>query len=147
MLFVCHPKFYVSIVFSFSWGHFNCQQKLKTMLVQNCGVRDFFIAFAKNELGSSVFQALQLQDFAYKHVSQTKFCQVREELLQQPVCPTDDWLRIPLYLDSTYLGCAYCERLFWTMDEQTEFERALCESICNALKQTALLRAKNLNKS
>ena len=25
------------IVFSFSWGHFNCQEKLKTMLMQNFG--------------------------------------------------------------------------------------------------------------
>ena len=38
MLFVCHPKFCISIVFSFSWGHFNSQEKLKTMLMQNFGV-------------------------------------------------------------------------------------------------------------
>ena len=25
----------ISIVFSFSWGHFNSQEKLKTMLMQN----------------------------------------------------------------------------------------------------------------
>ena len=31
MLFVCHPKFCISIVFSFSWGHFNSQEKLKTI--------------------------------------------------------------------------------------------------------------------
>ena len=31
-------KFYISIVFSFSWGHFNSQEKLKTMLMQNFGV-------------------------------------------------------------------------------------------------------------
>ena len=29
------PKFCVSIVFSFSLGHFNSQEKLKTMLMQN----------------------------------------------------------------------------------------------------------------
>ena len=34
MLFVCHPKFSISIIFSFSWGHFNSQEKLKTMLMQ-----------------------------------------------------------------------------------------------------------------
>ena len=28
----------MSIVFSFSWGHFNSHEKLKTMLMQNCGV-------------------------------------------------------------------------------------------------------------
>ena len=28
-------KFYISIVFNFSWGHFNSQEKLKTMLMQN----------------------------------------------------------------------------------------------------------------
>ena len=28
----------MSIVFSFSWGHFNSQEKLKTMLMQNFGV-------------------------------------------------------------------------------------------------------------
>ena len=33
MLFVCHPK-----IFSFSWGHFNPQEKLETMLMQNFGV-------------------------------------------------------------------------------------------------------------
>ena len=38
MLFVCHPKFCISLVFSFSWGHFNSQGKLKTMLMQNFGV-------------------------------------------------------------------------------------------------------------
>ena len=32
------PKFCISIVFSFSWGHFNSQEKLKTMLTQNFGV-------------------------------------------------------------------------------------------------------------
>ena len=36
------PKFCISIVFSFSWGHFNSQEysqdKLKTMLMQNFGV-------------------------------------------------------------------------------------------------------------
>ena len=38
MLFFCHPKFCISIVFSFSWDHFNSQQKLKTILMQNFGV-------------------------------------------------------------------------------------------------------------
>ena len=38
MLFVCHPKFCISIVFSFSWGHFNSQEKLQTMLMPNVGV-------------------------------------------------------------------------------------------------------------
>ena len=32
------PKFCVSIVFSFSLGHFKSQEKLKTMLIQNFGV-------------------------------------------------------------------------------------------------------------
>ena len=40
MLFVCHPKLLHSIVFSFSWGHFNSQEKLKTMLMQKFGVTD-----------------------------------------------------------------------------------------------------------
>ena len=35
MLFLCHPKFCISIVFSFSWGHFNSQEKVKTMPMQN----------------------------------------------------------------------------------------------------------------
>ena len=38
MLFVCHPKLCIRIVFSFSWGHFNSQEKQKTMLMQNFGV-------------------------------------------------------------------------------------------------------------
>ena len=38
MLFVVIPKFCISIVFSFAWGYFNSQEKLKTMLMQNCGV-------------------------------------------------------------------------------------------------------------
>ena len=38
MLFVVIPQFCISIVFSFPWGHFNSQEKLKTMLMQNCGV-------------------------------------------------------------------------------------------------------------
>ena len=32
------PKFCISIVFSFYWSHFNSQEKLKTMLMQNFGV-------------------------------------------------------------------------------------------------------------
>ena len=32
------PKFSISIVLSFSWGHFNSPEKLKTMLMQNFGV-------------------------------------------------------------------------------------------------------------
>jgi len=31
-------KFCISIVFSFSWGHFNSQQKLQTMLMKNLGL-------------------------------------------------------------------------------------------------------------
>ena len=42
MLFVFHPKFCISIVFSFSWGHFNSQEKLKTMLMQNFGVTNCY---------------------------------------------------------------------------------------------------------
>ena len=34
MLFVCHSKFCINIVFSFSRGHFNSQEELKTMLMQ-----------------------------------------------------------------------------------------------------------------
>ena len=29
------PKFCIRIVFSFSWDHFNSQEKLKTILMQN----------------------------------------------------------------------------------------------------------------
>ena len=32
------PQFCISIVFSLSWGHFNSQEKLKTILVQNFGM-------------------------------------------------------------------------------------------------------------
>ena len=32
------PEVCLSIVFSFSWGHFNSQEKLKTLLMQNFGV-------------------------------------------------------------------------------------------------------------
>ena len=38
MLFVCHPNFCISIVFSFSRGHLNSPEKLKTMLMHNFGV-------------------------------------------------------------------------------------------------------------
>ena len=38
MLFVCHPKFCISIVSSFYWGHFNSEEKLKTMVMQNFAV-------------------------------------------------------------------------------------------------------------
>ena len=37
MLFVCPPKFYISIVFVFSWDHYKSQEKLETMLMQNLG--------------------------------------------------------------------------------------------------------------
>ena len=35
MLFLRYPKFCISIVFSFAWGHFNSQEKVKTMPMQN----------------------------------------------------------------------------------------------------------------
>ena len=38
MLFVCHPKIFISIVFSFSWELEWPQEKLKTLLMQNVGV-------------------------------------------------------------------------------------------------------------
>ena len=38
MLFVCHPKLCISIVFSFSWELKWPKEKLKTMLMQNFGV-------------------------------------------------------------------------------------------------------------
>ena len=38
MLFVCHPKICISIVFNFSWELKWPQEKLKTMLRQTFGV-------------------------------------------------------------------------------------------------------------
>ena len=38
MFFVCHPRILHRHCFSFSRGHFNSQEKLKTMLMQNFGV-------------------------------------------------------------------------------------------------------------
>ena len=67
MLFVCHPKFCISIVFHFSWGHFDSQDKLKTMLMQNSGVTNkehygmlwYFqsgqFQFAKGDLDGELF--------------------------------------------------------------------------------------------
>ena len=37
LLFVCPPKFCISIVFVFSWDHCKSQEKLETMLMQNLG--------------------------------------------------------------------------------------------------------------
>ena len=37
MLFVCLPKFCLSIVFAFSWDHCKSQEKLETMLNQSLG--------------------------------------------------------------------------------------------------------------
>ena len=37
ILFVCPPRFCMSIVFVFSWDHCKSQEKLKTMLMQNLG--------------------------------------------------------------------------------------------------------------
>ena len=37
ILFVCPPKFCISIVFVFSWDHCKSQEKLETMLMQNLG--------------------------------------------------------------------------------------------------------------
>ena len=37
ILFVYPPKFCISIVFVFSWGHCKSQEKLETMLMQNLG--------------------------------------------------------------------------------------------------------------
>ena len=36
--FCLSPNYCISIVFSFSWGHFNSQEKLKTKLMQHFGV-------------------------------------------------------------------------------------------------------------
>ena len=40
MLFVCHPKILHTHCFQFLLGHFNSQEKLKTMLTQNFGVKN-----------------------------------------------------------------------------------------------------------
>ena len=37
IVFVCSPKFCISIVFVFSWDHCKSEQKLETMLMQNLG--------------------------------------------------------------------------------------------------------------
>ena len=37
VLFVCPPKFCISIVFVFFWDHCKSQEKLETMLTQNLG--------------------------------------------------------------------------------------------------------------
>ena len=37
ILFVCSPKFCISIVFVFSWDHCESQEKLETMLMQSFG--------------------------------------------------------------------------------------------------------------
>ena len=37
ILFVCPPKFCISIVFVFSWDRCNSREKLETMLMQNLG--------------------------------------------------------------------------------------------------------------
>ena len=37
ILFVCPPKFCISIVFVLSWDHCKSQEKLETMLMQNLG--------------------------------------------------------------------------------------------------------------
>ena len=37
ILLVCPPKFCISIVFVFSWGHCKSREKLETMLMQNLG--------------------------------------------------------------------------------------------------------------
>ena len=39
ILFVCVPKFSISIVFFFSWDHCKSQKKLETMLTQNLGTQ------------------------------------------------------------------------------------------------------------
>ena len=39
ILFICPPKFYIGIVFVFSWDHCKSQEKLETMLMQNFGAQ------------------------------------------------------------------------------------------------------------
>ena len=59
-------KFCVSIVFSFSWGHFNSQEKLKTMLMQNFRVTNkehygtlwYFLEWAIYLLQNQLLKAL-----------------------------------------------------------------------------------------
>ena len=51
MLFaVVTQKFCISIAFSFSWGHFNSQEKLKTMLMQNFTAKERRL----NQFGTAV---------------------------------------------------------------------------------------------
>ena len=60
MLFVCHPKILYKRCFQFLSGHFNSQEKLKIMLMQNFGVTNkerygmlwHFLEWSINELVS-----------------------------------------------------------------------------------------------
>ena len=40
MHLVYPPKFYITIVFDFSWGDCNNQEELETMVMQNCGGKE-----------------------------------------------------------------------------------------------------------
>ena len=53
ILFVCSPKFCISIVFVFSFDHFKSQETLETMLMQNLGEQTKSImAFSKVAYGN-----------------------------------------------------------------------------------------------
>ena len=64
MLFLCQPEALHKQVFSFSWGHFSSQEKLKKMLLQNFGVtRKSIMAFY------SIFLSVQLEH-SYSYIFQ-----------------------------------------------------------------------------
>ena len=45
------PKFCISIAFSFSWGHFNSKEKLKTMLMQTKSIMVCYGIFCRGISG------------------------------------------------------------------------------------------------
>ena len=47
ILFICPPKFCISIAFVFSRDHCNSQEKMETMLMQNLGEQKSIMVFSR----------------------------------------------------------------------------------------------------
>ena len=93
MLFSSPQKICISIVFSFSWGHFNSQEKLKTMLMQNFGVTN------KEHYGMLwYFWSIVIIEFARATLSHSLL-----RPSKQHVSPLIWWLSPPLTKNLTYL--------------------------------------------
>ena len=105
------PKFCISIVFSFSWGNFNSQEKLKTMLMQNFGVSNkgrygmlwYFLQWSIRCLQGLFYSVIHRKELSISF------------LTLNSNWPTKLWRRLWSLLAALQTFRPLCHTLFWIL--------------------------------